>query len=111
MADTSVEKLDSIYAPSNPMGRKHLASGKHIAMRLWDAMPGNVTQASRREYETVGFIIGGRAELHIEGQVIQLCSGDSWVVPKGAEHFYRILEHFQAIEATAPPVQIQTPEE
>ncbi|HYG90203.1 MAG TPA: cupin domain-containing protein [Azospirillum sp.] len=109
MAETSLKTLDSAQLPSGTAERKYLASGKHVAMRLWDVVPGDGAPASRREYETVGFVIGGRAELHIEGQVIQLRPGDSWVVPKGAEHTYRVLERFQAVEATAPPALIQRP--
>ena len=105
-ADNTAKKVDTAHAPAGAMGQKHLASGKHVAMRLWDVSPGGEAPAVRREYETVGFVIGGRAELNIEGQVIQLRPGESWVVPKGAEHCYRILERFQAVEATAPPAPL-----
>lgn len=103
MADSTAKKLDTAQAPNGAQGQKYLASGKHVAMRLWDVGPGGDAPAAKRDYETVGFVIGGRAELHIEGQVIQLRPGDSWVVPKGAQHSYRIIERFQAVEATAPP--------
>jgi len=56
-----------------------------------------------RDYETVGFVISGKAELEIEGQTVILEKGDSWVVPKGAKHTYKIIESFTAIEATSPP--------
>ncbi len=49
---------------------------------------------------------GGRAELHLAGQQVLLEPGDSWLVPKGVEHRYRILERFTAVEATAPPAQV-----
>ena len=76
-------------------------------MRLWeDEEPGKPKAATRRDYETVGYVISGRAELHIEGQMITLEPGDSWAVPKGAEHTYKILETFTAVEATSPPAQV-----
>jgi quercetin dioxygenase-like cupin family protein len=59
-----------------------------------------------RDYETVGYVISGRAELRLEGQTLMLEAGDSWLVPPGAEHSYTILEPFTAIEATAPPAQV-----
>ena len=34
---------------------------------------------------------------------VALAAGDSYCVPAGAEHTYRILETFTAVEATAPP--------
>jgi quercetin dioxygenase-like cupin family protein len=104
MADTSVTKVDSKHSPMGEMGQKYLASGVSVAMRLWASEgPGEPKPARRREYETVGYVIGGVAELHLEGQVVRLEPGDSWVVPKGAEHTYRIIEEFTAIEATHPP--------
>ncbi len=73
-------------------------------MRLWeDEQPGEAKPASRRDYETVGFVLRGRAELQIEGQKVVLEPGDSWVVPRGALHSYKFLEPFTAVEATSPP--------
>lgn len=46
-----------------------------------------------------------KVELESEGQLITLGQGDSWVVPKGARHRYRI-DHFVAVEATSPPSQV-----
>ena len=54
----------------------------------------------------VGYVLSGRAELEIEGQTVRLEPGDSWVVPAEAEHTYRILEKFTAVEATAPPAEV-----
>ena len=59
-----------------------------------------------RDYETVGYVIKGRAELHLEGQVLLLNAGDSWLVPRGASHTYKILEPFTAVEATSPPASV-----
>ncbi|MFB2836140.1 cupin domain-containing protein [Floridanema evergladense] len=107
MPDTSVKKVDSAYSPKGEMGQKYLASGKSLAMRLWeDEQPSDAKPEAQREYETVGYVIKGRAELHIEGQMVLLEPGSSWVVPKGAFHTYKILESFTAVEATSPPAQV-----
>jgi quercetin dioxygenase-like cupin family protein len=76
-------------------------------MRLWrDEPPTQDKPARKHDYEVVGYVISGRAELEIEGQTVRLEPGDSWAVPAGAEHTYRILETFTAVEATAPPAQV-----
>ena len=107
MTDTTVKKVSAAYSPTGDMGQKYLASGKRVSMRLWEADPTEESKAaSVRDYETVGYVITGRAELHLEGQTIMLEAGDSWLVPPGAEHSYAILESFTAIEATAPPAQV-----
>jgi quercetin dioxygenase-like cupin family protein len=51
-------------------------------------------------------VISRRAELHLEGQMVMLEPGDSWLVSAGAEHRYRVLEPFTAVEATAPPAHV-----
>lgn len=104
MADTTITKVDSRYSPHGPEGQKYLASGTQVAMRLWEnEQPSDEKEAVSRDYETVGFVISGRAELHLEGQMVLLEPGNSWVVPKGARHSYKILEEFTAVEATTPP--------
>jgi quercetin dioxygenase-like cupin family protein len=107
MSDTTIKKVSVGHSPKGEMGQKYLASGKTVSMRLWESEAEDSGKSpSRRDYETVGYVIGGRAELHLEGQMVHLEPGDSWLVPKGAEHRYRILERFTAIEATSPPAQV-----
>jgi quercetin dioxygenase-like cupin family protein len=80
--------------------------GKSISMRLWEEGPFEKKAPVSRDYETVGFVLEGRAELEIEGQTIELKTGDSWVVPKGSKHSYAVKEHFRAVEATHPPAEV-----
>lgn len=103
MADSIVTKA---AAAEGPEGQKYLASGRSLSMRLWEGEPSGATKEPvRRDYETVGYVISGRAELEIEGQTVHLEPGSSWVVPKGASHTYRVLEALTAVEATAPPAE------
>jgi glyoxylate utilization-related uncharacterized protein len=74
MGDKSITKVSAATAPRGPMGQKYLASGIRLSMRLWeresaDAQPKAETAAN---YETAGYVIAGRAELHIEGHVVDL---------------------------------------
>lgn len=104
MGDTSVKKVSSEHSPRGSMGQKYLASGVTVAMRMWESEePVESKEETTRDYETVGYVLEGRAELHLEDQKVLLEPGDSWVVPKGARHRYAILEPFTAIEATSPP--------
>jgi quercetin dioxygenase-like cupin family protein len=104
MSDTTVTKVDSAHSPEGKYEQKYLASGKSVAMRLWDEQPGKQKlENEARDYEVVGYVIEGSADLELEGQTIHLNAGDSWVVPRGSRHTYHINEHFKAIEATSPP--------
>ncbi|MBD0319491.1 MAG: cupin domain-containing protein [Gemmatimonadetes bacterium] len=112
MGDTSVMKVSSRNSPRGDHGQKYLATGVTLSMRLWEnEEPGEDKEPAARDYETVGYVISGRAELHTEGQMLLLEPGDSWTVPRGATHTYRILEAFTAVEATHPPSQVHARDE
>ena len=97
-------KVSSNSAGEGPHGEVGLARGERVAMRMWRNEPAAEHKpTAARPYETVGFVIAGRAELVLSGETVALEPGDSWLVPAGAEHTYRILETFTAVEATAPP--------
>ena len=107
MTDTTVMKVSSEASPGGEQGQVYLASGNRVSMRMWrEEPPTDGKQSAAREYETVGYVISGRAELTLEGQTLRLEPGDSWLVPPGAQHSYRILEPFTAVEATTPPAQV-----
>ena len=94
MTDTTVNKVSSGASPVGPDGQVYLVSGKRMALRLWRDEAPTIDKPS------------GRAELLIDGQSIRLEPGDSWLVPAGSDHTYRILESFTAVETTAPPFQV-----
>ncbi|MEZ5874136.1 MAG: cupin domain-containing protein [Hyphomicrobiales bacterium] len=107
MGDETIKKVQADTSPVGDMGQRYLASGKHVSMRLWIQEPTDQKKTpSKRDYETVGFVIAGKAELELEGQNVSLMPGDSWLVPAGAAHRYSILESFTAIEATSPPAEV-----
>jgi quercetin dioxygenase-like cupin family protein len=87
MTDTTVKKVSSVTSPTGDEGQVYLASGKRVSMRLWrDEEPTQDKPPRKHEYEVVGFVISGRAELIIEGQTVRLEPGDSWLVPADSEH-------------------------
>src|SRR5260370_16646509 len=79
-------------------------------MRLWQHEEAQPMPVTERDYEAVGYVISGRAELDLEGQTVRLEPGDSWLGPAGARHSYRILEPLTAVEATSPPAQVRGPD-
>jgi quercetin dioxygenase-like cupin family protein len=104
--DTTVKKVSGRASPHGDMDQTYLISGKRVSLQLWRNEKPQTKPATKREYETVGYVLSGRAELTVEGQTIKLGAGDSWLVPAGAEHAYQILETFTALEATSPPAQV-----
>jgi len=48
------------------MGQKYLVAGKRVSMRLWsDESGGKLKAPTARDYETVGYVISGRAKLEL----------------------------------------------
>lgn len=93
--------------PEANEAKEILATGEDLGMRIWrNEEPGADKDTVSRPYETVGYVLKGKAELHIEGEVTELNEGDSYLVPKEAEHTYKILETFSAVEATTPPAHL-----
>lgn len=104
--DTTLMKVNSKFSPKGELGQTYLVSGKRVSLRLWERETGKDESLTSRDYETVGYVISGRAKLVSEGQTVMLEPGDSWLVPPHAEHHYEVLEPFTALEATAPPAQV-----
>ena len=93
------------------MGQEYLATGKEVAMRRWEEGVCDFCEMRSRQYETVGYLISGILELDLDGQSVQCKAGDSWLVPKGAPHRYRIIDSIVAIEATSPPARLNNRDE
>lgn len=107
MSDTTLKKVEADTSPKGELGQRYLVSGKRVSMRLWIEEPTQQQKPpTQRDYETVGFVIAGKAQIDIEGQQMTLASGDSWLVPAGASHRYTIVEPFTAVEATSPPAEV-----
>lgn len=103
MNTTSANKIKAATATRGTHGQLVLAAGTNVAMRAWhDEQPGDPKPLTTREYETLGYVLKGRAELHCGSDVIELEPGDSYLVPRGIAHTYKILETFSAVEATSP---------
>lgn len=111
MVDTIVTRIDTSHAPHGSMTQKTLATSKNAGMRLWyELPPGKILPVQRRQEDLVGYVIRGQAELHLEDLEITLNPGDSWVVPRGAAHTYRILQTFTAVEAGHSPAHCREAE-
>lgn len=101
-----MQHLPKNEAARSDDGDRQLVRGERAALRLWEAeAPGTDKPERSSPYDTLGYVIAGRAELSAGGQTVTLAPGDSYLVPAGEGHTYRILEAFTAVEATTPPAE------
>lgn len=97
-------KVSAQGAAAGPHGEIALAAGERVALRMWRAeTPDADKPMTTSPHETVGYVISGRAELLLGAESVILEPGDSYLVPAGQAHTYRILETFTSVEATSPP--------
>lgn len=88
------------------MGQTYLVSGTSLAMRLWKEAAGEAGEEHTRPYETVGYVVSGRVEVHVGDDVVTCGPGDSYLVPDGAVRKYKVLDDLEAVEATSPPARV-----
>ena len=104
--NSRVSKVEAADVEAGQMGQRYLAAGAQVGMRLWAAQPPSEGKPeAARDYETVGYVVTGRARLRAGDETLDLGPGGSWVVPAGVSHTYEIVEAFTAVEATSPPAQ------
>ena len=104
MTDT-ITKLSAAETHTGEKGQLFLARGAQVALRLWDEGPVKDKTPHAHSYETVGYVLEGRATLVSGDTRLTLEPGDSWHVASGAEHVYEIETAFKAVEATSPPAR------
>lgn len=109
--ETGAMKVNSRNVPHSQQGQKHLLAGDVLSLQLWEEEhPGRRRVKTKRDAETIGYVIAGRAELLVGERQVLLKPGDAWIVPKGVLHQYRILTPFTAIEVSCPPLSAQPPQ-
>ena len=101
----AISKINADEAKTGTDGDMLLVGGANMSMRLWKNEAPQNKEPHRSDYETLGYVIAGRAELTIEGQIVSLRPGDSYLVPANAEHAYRILEASTALETVSPALK------
>ena len=106
MSDQSIKKVDSSASPTGEMGQTYLVSGTSVALRRWSESAGTEGEPHTRPYETVGYVVEGRVEVHVDGSTVVCGAGDSYLVPEGATRHYVVTEDLTAIEATSPPARV-----
>ena len=76
MSDTTINKVSSGQSSTGEMGQSYLAAGTNVALRLWDQEePGDSKPTASREYETVGYVLEGKAEFQLSDQTVTLSVG------------------------------------
>ena len=84
------------------VARKTLAAGEHMLLAEFTLDKGAVLPVHCHPQEQTGYLVKGRITLTIAGDAHDVCEGDAWMVPGGAEHSASALEDSVAIEVFSP---------
>ena len=106
MTDHSIKKVDADASPEGDLGQTYLVSGTSVALRRWTESAGEAGEPHTRPYETVGYVVEGRVEVHVGDDVVTCGPGDSYLVPEGAVRHYKVVDNLVAVEATSPPARV-----
>ena len=82
MSDTTIKKVNADHSPKGEMGQTYLVSGKSLAMRLWKEEASEPKPEMSRASKPSATSSAAAPSCTLEGQMVTLESGDSWLVPK-----------------------------
>jgi quercetin dioxygenase-like cupin family protein len=79
------------------------AVGEQMMVTLMTFAQGETVGRHSHPHEQVGYCVSGRFELTVDGEPHLVEPDDSYAIPGGASHSYRILEDSLAVEVFSPP--------
>jgi len=79
------------------------AVGERMMVTLMTFKRDQKEMAHSHPHEQAGYCIQGRFILTIDGQSMEIGPDDSYVIPGGATHDYRVLEDSLSVEMFSPP--------
>ena len=79
------------------------AIGEHMMVTLMTFKEGQEVGTHSHPHEQAGYCIQGRFVLTTDGASTMIEPDDSYVIPSGMLHGYRVLEDALAVEVFSPP--------
>ena len=79
-----------------------LVHGEKTLMGQFEIAKGSTVPLHSHPHEQTGFMVSGKLRFTVEGEEIDVESGDSWCIPGDAEHSAEALEDTVVVEVFAP---------
>ena len=79
-----------------------LVHGDKTLMGQFILAKGSVIPAHSHPHEQTGIMISGKLRFVVEGEIMDVETGDSWCLPGGVEHSAEALEDSVVIEVFSP---------
>ncbi|MGD2147724.1 MAG: cupin domain-containing protein [Anaerolineae bacterium] len=79
------------------------AVGERMMVTLMTFRQGQRVGTHAHRHEQAGYCVEGMFELTVDGTPALIEPHDSYIIPGGAPHSYRVLEDAMAVEMFSPP--------
>jgi quercetin dioxygenase-like cupin family protein len=79
-----------------------LVHGEKTLMGQFSIAKGAAIPAHSHPHEQTGIMLSGKLRFTVDGQVMDVVSGDSWCLPGGVEHSAEALDDSVIIEVFSP---------
>ena len=79
-----------------------LVHGEKTLMGQFKIAKGAAIPAHSHPHEQTGIMVIGKLRFNIDGQVVDMETGDSWCLPGGVEHSAEALEDSVVVEVFSP---------
>jgi quercetin dioxygenase-like cupin family protein len=79
-----------------------LVHGEKTLMGQFKIAKGSAIPAHSHPHEQTGIMISGKLRFNVDGEVMDVETGDSWCLPGGVEHSAEALEDSIIIEVFSP---------
>src|SRR4051794_13322739 len=91
-------------AASGPRGKKLMAHGDALALRVWEREPeGERAPEHANDYEYVAYLAAGAMRVSIgDDEAQEVRAGDSYVVPANTPYSFEVPERAPVVEAVSP---------
>jgi quercetin dioxygenase-like cupin family protein len=94
--------LSGYTTPLDRIRMKTLVHGDRTLMAEFRLEQGAVLPRHKHPHEQTGYLVSGRIELVIGGEMHEVSAGDSWCIPGDVEHSAIARENSVAIEVFSP---------
>lgn len=79
-----------------------LAVGEKSMVTKMNYVVGNYATEHTHPHEQSGYVISGKYRLTVESEAYELAAGDSYAIPGGVPHSFRVLEAGEVIDVFTP---------
>ncbi|MCD8190605.1 MAG: cupin domain-containing protein [Clostridiales bacterium] len=80
-----------------------LAVGEKSQVTKMNYVAGNYASPHRHPHEQCGYVISGRYTLTVGAAAYELTAGDTYAIPGGMLHSFRVLEAGEVVDVFTPP--------